>query len=99
MIDYAQKQYATNTPKPTLLKRILQWLRRHYYTEITHAAWEREWSKDHESRADAIIKTIESLDKLSLSERQDAAIQAMMGKRLLDGKAWSSFPTVLRKKS
>ena len=76
-----------------MLKRILNWLRQNYYTEISHAAWERQ------ARSDAIIATIDSLDRRNLSERQDAAIQAMMGKRLLDGKAWSHFPTVLRKKS
>lgn len=89
MIDYASKQYL----KPTLLKRILHWLRRNYYTEISHEAWQRQ------ARSDAIIATIESLDRRNLRERQDAAIQAMKGNRLLDGKAWSSYPTVLRKKS
>ena len=89
MIDYASKQYL----KPTILKRILHWLRRNYYTELSHDAWERQ------ARSDAIIATIESLDRRNLSERQDAAIQAMKGNRLLDGKPWSRSPTVLIKKS
>lgn len=88
MIDYASKQYL----KPTLLKRILQWLRQNYYTEISHDAWQRQDS------AVEIIKTIESLDAKNLRKRQDAAKQAMQGNRLLDGKPWSRSPTVLVKK-